>query len=108
MENQLNEKQKEKLDKKQNRTGLTVITSASVSKEFDTLIKRYHLSPTECFRRGVAITLCDLGITPYDNPINQQRLKEATEFLKEIDEIILLKEKLRQVERILKELNNFV
>ena len=69
----------------QKRTGETMTTSVSVTKPFMNLINKYHLSPTEVFRRGVAITLCELGITPYKNPLNEERLNNAKEFLEDMD-----------------------
>lgn len=80
---------------KQNRPGLTKTTSVSVSNEFMKLMEEHGLSPTECFRRGVAVTLCDCGVERYANPLNEERLRKAKEFLKTFDddEAILLRVK---------------
>lgn len=71
-------------DKK--RSGKTIITSVSVSEEFQKIIRQHNLKPTECFRRGVAVTLCDLGVDMYQSAKNEERLKYMTEFLKKLDE----------------------
>ena len=79
------------MQKKQKRSGKTIINSASVSKEFQDLIERYDLSPTECFRKGVAVSLCELGYDRYDNPMNRKRLNQ----IKEFDRIVKRSEKLQ-------------
>ena len=67
------------------RGGTTAVTSVSVSKEFQKIIEQHNLSPTECFRRGVAVTLCDLGVGMYQSEKNETRLKFVTEFLLKVD-----------------------
>jgi hypothetical protein len=57
------------------RPGKTINTSVSVSKEFKHIIDKYELSPTDVFRRGLGVTLADLGIEPYVTPLNEERLK---------------------------------
>ena len=73
-------------DKSQKRGGDTVVTSVSVSKKFQDMIAEYNLSPTECFRRGIAVTLFDLGVGMYQSQKNEDRAKFMFEFLKKIDE----------------------
>ena len=70
---------------KKKRYGSTAVTSVSVSAEFQKLIAQYDLSPTECFRRGVAVTLFDLGIGMYQSQKNEDRFKYVQEFLKKVD-----------------------
>ena len=67
------------------RLGETKITSVSVSKKFQDMIDEYNLSPTECFRRGIAVTLFDLSVGMYQSQKNQDRLKYMTEFLAKMD-----------------------
>jgi hypothetical protein len=93
-------------EKTQNRAGFTQTTSVSISDDFRKLINKHHLSPTECIRRGIAITLCDLGVQPYDNAYNRERLKKAKQFLKEMQHWKEVKEKLIKTREVLKELNN--
>lgn len=62
----------------------TEISSVSVSREFRDIINRYNLSPTEIFRRGVAVTLCDMGQEGYINELNQKRSEFSKKFLDEI------------------------
>lgn len=94
-------------EKQKNRSGMTKTTSVSVSDKFYELLDRYHLSPTECFRRGVAVTLADMGEMPYDNPNNRERLRRANKVLEEIRKEEKIKEMLIKVKDILEELNNF-
>ena len=58
-----------------NRSGKTTITSVSVSDEFKAIVDKYNLSPTDVFRRGVAVTLADMGISPYNTVMNEERIK---------------------------------
>lgn len=96
------------MESKQKKTPYNVVvTSVSVSKPFLDLIKEYNLSPTECFRRGVAVTLADSGISPYANPLNKERWERADEFLKEMQKQEIIKDKLIKLKNILEELNNF-
>lgn len=98
------EKEEQKIKE---RAGMTRITSVSVTEEFKELVKKYNLSPTEVFRRGVAVTLCDMGVAPYYNKLNAQRLEEAEEFLKEMRQEEKIKEKLIKLKKLLEDLNNF-
>ena len=63
------------MEKTNNRAGQTIVTSVSVSKEFAKLIEQYNISPTECFRKGVAVTLFDLGVGMYQSQKNEDRAK---------------------------------
>ena len=68
------------------RGGDTKVTSVSVSKRFLEFIKEYDLSPTECFRRGVAVSLFDLGVGVYQSEKNGERFIFVQKFLKQLDE----------------------
>lgn len=70
---------------KPNRSGKTIVTSVSVSKEFSKLIDQYDISPTECFRRGMAVILCDLGVEMYQSKKNEDRMKYVEEFMGKIE-----------------------
>ena len=72
-------------DEKQKRAGKTQITSVSVSEEFQKLIAQYNLSPTECFRRGIAVTLFDLGVGMYQSTKNEERSKFMHKFLQKLE-----------------------
>lgn len=111
------EGKKNKTEPQQKRKGLTQITSVSVSKEFLSLVNDYNLSPTECFRRGVAVMLCDLGVGKYVSPINEKRNEAVKDFMKEVEvderireeynKIILfkkLKKQLNQIKKIIAEI----
>jgi len=64
----------------------TIPVSASVSPEFQKLIEKYGLSPTEVFRKGMALTLCELGDLRYTTPLNKERLAKSKNILEEIEE----------------------
>ena len=74
-----------KQDSTSKRSGETVITSVSVSKQFQQLLAEYNLSPTEAFRRGVAVSLCDLGVGMYQSEKNEERLKYVKEFMEKLE-----------------------
>lgn len=85
------------------RAGLTTTTSVSVSDEFRELIDNYNLSPTEVFRRGVAVTLAGLGVRPYNTKMNLMRL-EAIKKKLELDKLLELADKLQDASNIIKEI----
>ena len=96
-------------DKSQKRSGSTVVTSVSLSKEFSKLVEQYNLSPTECMRRGIAVTLCDLGVGMYQSPKNEERSKFMHEFLDKLDKDADLQaefEKMHLFEAIKKNFNS--
>lgn len=71
------------------RAGDTVTTSVSISREFKELIDNYHLSTSEVVRRGIAVTLHDMGIEQYQSQTNHKRsdfLKRFMELLKKQEE----------------------
>ena len=95
-------------DSSQKRTGLTVITSVSVSREFSDIIKKFDLSPTEVFRKGLGVTLHDLGVPRYQSNTNHERSVYVKEFLKRLrgDELIKeISEKIIYIGRTFEELN---
>ena len=77
----------------------TVITSASVSKYFNDIMKKYNFSPTEVFRRGVAVMLFDAGEQGYQTELNKARSDNIKPFLKSVEEYEKLK---KQIETKLK------
>jgi len=54
------------------------IRTISVSPEYEELILEYELSPTECFRKGVAVELMEKGIN-----INKLLLERKEKLLKQ-------------------------
>jgi len=102
-------------EKQKKRAGGTITTSVSVSKEFSKLISQYNLSPTECFRRGIAVTLYDLGVSMYQSQKNKERSKYMSEFLRNIkkdinegkmsDDVEEIKELIREVKRSKQRIN---
>ena len=79
------------------RLGETKITSVSVSKKFQQLIEEHNMSPTECFRRGIAVTLCDLGVGMYQSEKNEVRSKFMHEFLEKLEADENLKKEYEQM-----------
>ena len=95
----------------QKRVGTTVVTSVSVSSEFQKLLAEFNLSPTECFRKGVAVTLCDLGVAMYQSEKNEVRSKYMAQFMKNLEEDEKMKEeyeKMKLFDEINKHLNAIV
>jgi len=64
----------------------TTITSVSVSKKFRELLDNFQLSPTEVFRKGVAVSLFDEGVVRYNTPLNNKRSEFVKEFMQKIKE----------------------
>ena len=87
------------MEKTNNRAGQTIITSVSVSKEFNKLIEQYNISPTECFRKGVAVTLCDLGVGMYQSQKNEDRIAYVKEFMAKIEADEQLQEQFEKFEK---------
>jgi len=88
------------------RSGFSKITSVSVSKEMLKIIELYNLSPTEVFRRGIGVTLHDLGIKPYNiSSLNHERSEYVKEFIKNLEEQEKLEEFNNKLE-IIKKFNN--
>lgn len=85
--------------KKQQRAGLTKITSISVSNEFNEIIKKYNISPTEIFRRGMGVTLFEMGIERYNTVTNRFRSEKAMEILKQIEKDGEFKQKLENIKK---------
>jgi len=73
-----------KEERKTNRIGGTVVTSVSVTKEFDDLIKEYKLSPSDVFRKGVAVCLFDLEVFKYQTDLNKKRSVYVKRFMQNI------------------------
>lgn len=62
-------------EKPKNKNWNTSVTSVSISNEFKKIIDKFDLSPTDVFRRGVGVTLADMGIAPYNTEMNANRLR---------------------------------
>lgn len=92
------------MEKSEKRGGETSVTSVSVSNNFREMISQHNLSPTECFRRGVAVTLYDLGVAMYQSDRNKERSKYMHEFLKKIQE----DEKHKEMEKDVAELQEIL
>jgi len=82
---------------KQTRSGSTVVTSVSVSKEFEELTRKYNLSPTEVYRRGLATILFEMGDERYQTPLNRERLEAAKKFLEVQD----LRDKIESIKKLI-------
>lgn len=103
MEEKTEEQVKEELKKKeQKRVGQTEIMSVSVSKEFSDLVKIHELSPTEVFRRGVAVMMHDIGVQRYKSPLNEKRSAYVKEMLEKIDNDEKLEEEFEKIDLFFK------
>ena len=86
-----------------NRSGYSKITSVSVSNEMIKLIEQYNLSPTEVFRRGMGVSLHDLGISPYCNStMNKERSEYVRKFILSLENEEELGKFNHQIEQIKK------
>jgi len=91
------------------RVGDTKVTSVSVSKKFQEFIAQHNLSPTECFRRGIAVTLCDLGVGMYQSEKNEVRSKFMQEFMQKIamdEQYKQLEEDMEKVKELIADIKN--
>lgn len=60
--------------------------SVSVSAEFQKILQDYELSPTEVFRRGIAVCLHDLDVSPYAiSDLNKSRSDYVKKFMETIE-----------------------
>jgi len=82
----------------------TQIRAISVSNEFSEMIEKYNLSPTEIFRVGMAVTLYEIGESPYNNQKNRERY----EILKKILTLRELDESLESAEKSIREIRNTI
>jgi hypothetical protein len=85
-------------EQQKNRKGVTKISSVSISPEFKDIIATHNFSPTEVFRRGVAVMLHDAGHVDYVNELNKERSEFAEKFLKDIARFNLIS-KLKEIEK---------
>lgn len=67
----------------EDRKGDTIIKSASIKRNFAELMEENNISPTEAMRVGIAVCLAEVGIRPYDNKLNRERLDEIRNFLEQ-------------------------
>ena len=86
----IEKKEGETEEKQKKRAGFTKTTSVSVSKDFIAMLDKYNLSPTEIFRKGLAVQLAEMGVSPYDNMMNKERIKKIEDFfrLERVTEIL--------------------
>ena len=73
------------------------VTSVSVSPFLQELLDKYNFSPTEVFRKGIAVSLCDLGVQQYVTPLNTERLI----YLKKFFDIIENEDNFQKIKIIL-------
>jgi hypothetical protein len=85
----------------------TRISSVSISKEFKDILDKHNFSPTEVFRRGVAVMLHDIGDVNYLTELNHERSEFAEKFLKDIERFELI-QRLKEIERKTKELKKLI
>lgn len=84
-------------EKQKNRHGNTVVTSVSVSKEMHDIMIHHNFSPTEIFRRGLAVMLYDAGDVHYNTEKNKLRSEYVEKFIKKLDEDQKIKEQAEKI-----------
>jgi len=72
------------------RPGQTDVISVSVTTEFTKLIKEYKMSPTEVFRKGMAVMLFELDVPRYQSETNKKRTEYSKAFMEEYENNIKL------------------
>ena len=87
------------------KTKKTVVTSVSVSKEFDRLIQLYNLSPTETFRKGMAVELYEKGAGSYITALNKTRADEIKPLLAEIKDFSKILKEIAEKREILNKID---
>jgi len=76
--------------------------SVSLSPLFKELLEKHSFSPTEVFRIGLAVMLCEVGEYKYQNPLSIERKEKAKETLKILKE----EEELLEMEKAISIYNN--
>lgn len=61
------------------------VTSVSVSPLMTELLEKYKFSPTEVFRRGMAIMLYEEGERAFTNPKNKERVEIVKKLMEELE-----------------------
>lgn len=87
----------------QKRTGNTVVTSVSLSKEFKKFMDDYNISPTNAVRKGVAVELFERGLPQYKTETNAKRYNDLKELMKQ-ERMLDFPAKLKEVEDMIKEI----
>lgn len=70
----------------------TEVLSVSVSKDFIKYVHKYKLSPTEVFRKGMAVCLFEAGEDRYQSETNKKRTECVNAFLEKYNTDKVLKE----------------
>jgi len=83
--------------KQKSRKETSQITSVSISQHFHNLIKLHNFSPTEVFRRGMAVMLYEAGDLSYETKLNKKRAEEIKPFLDSLREYEEMKEKVKKL-----------
>lgn len=73
--------------------------SVSVSPYFKELLKKFNFSPTEVFRVGMAVMLCENGDLKYRTAFNLERLEKAKKTLEELKRKEEIKKEIIEIEK---------
>lgn len=76
----------------------TTITSVSMSKHIRDLVDKYKLSPTEVFRRGVAVMVYELGEPTYNSELNKVRSGYSKILAEELKRLETIKEMIKDLQ----------
>ena len=92
----------------QNRTGLTKVTSVTITKEMQDFIEKHNISPTEAMRVGLGIIKYELGYQEATSPLNQKRAKLLKELEKEAKKKKEMMESYRKIKKYVRRLNSLL
>lgn len=95
-------------EKQKERFGETITTSVSVSKQFQEILNQYNFSPTEAFRRGIAVMLYDEGVEQYQTEINEKRFEYVKKFMEVFEKDEKLKEEYEKMKLFENIKKNFI
>ena len=77
----------------------TQVSSVSISEEFKEIMKKYNISPTEVFRKGMGVTLYEEGVERYNTKMNKKRSEECKKILNQFDKNKELMKKLKKIKQ---------
>jgi len=88
----------------ENQNRNTVVSSVSISKTFEEVIKKNNLSPTEIFRKGLIIEACENGIKIPGITLSSDLIQERLKIYQQIgllNDIDSLEENITSIEELI-------
>lgn len=87
-----------------NRAGNTIITSVSITEHIKSLMMKYGITPGDAVVRGVAVSLYEQDVYPYNSDLNKKRY----EFVKNIEKDLEIMNEIEAFEKKLKNILNSI